>query len=341
MKLRYVLTILRMMKIPGLYLIMQDWRAFVRMHFIFTAYESGLLKDLAKPCDRETLLETLHVKRPELLDALLEIGLATKELAMQNGQFFIKGKRSKAVMGAEGDMLAALVQAHITYYNDTYRNAADRMYGADLSEDLDKIGNLIARASEMLQPVIKDFISTIVRGKRPIRVLDVGCGSGILLRGIYDVNPHATGVGLDIDEAVVRHAKHNIYSWGLGDRFEIRQGDIRRLTHEIVGPFDFITLINILYYFNREDRLTLMNDLRTMLSPKGRVAVTMTFHSRGKDISAANLNIVTSSLKGVTPLPKLEEITSLLKQSGFDKIKVHRFIPGSTYYGIVAQNSKM
>jgi hypothetical protein len=30
-------------------------------------------------CGRETLIEKLHVTRPDLLDALLDVGLATKE----------------------------------------------------------------------------------------------------------------------------------------------------------------------------------------------------------------------------------------------------------------------
>ncbi len=104
MNLRYILSFLRIMKIPGLYPIMQDWQAFVRMHFIFAAYESGLLRALITPCDRETLIEKLDVKRPDFLDALLDVGLAAKELSMKNGQFIIKGKRSKAIMGAQGDI---------------------------------------------------------------------------------------------------------------------------------------------------------------------------------------------------------------------------------------------
>jgi len=138
---------------------------------------------------------------------------------------------------------------------------------------------------------------------------------------------------------VVRQAKDNISAWGLTDRFDIRHGDIRHLPEEIVGPFDLITLYNLLYYFNKEDRPKLLNNLRHMLSTTGMLAVAMSFRSSGKDIGTANLNMVNSSLKGLTPLPDLDDITSLLKQYGFCKIGIHRFMPGSTFYGIVACNS--
>ena len=241
-------------------------------------------------------------------------------------------------MGAGGDLLAAMIEANITYYSDAYRNSADRMHGGELGNDLDKIGGLVARLSKIVDPIIKNFIAAIVRNKNPMRVLDVGCGSGVLLQSTYSANRNATGVGLDIDEAVVRQAKENISAWGLGDRFHIRRGDIRHPPEEISGPFDLITLYNILYYFSKEDRIKLLNDLRSMLSPAGLLAVAMNFNSKGKDIGAANLNMVNSSLKGLTPLPDLADITSLLKQCGFGPIKVHRFMPASAFYGIIAGN---
>jgi 2-polyprenyl-3-methyl-5-hydroxy-6-metoxy-1,4-benzoquinol methylase len=335
MNLRYIISFLRIMKIPGLYPIMKDWQAFIRMHFIFSAYESGLLKALSTPRSRDMLIKELDVKRPEVLDALLEVGLASKELALNNGLFSIKGKRSKAITGSNGDMLAAMIQGNVTYYSDAYRNVSNRIHGGELADDLNKIGNLVARFSKISEPIIKNFISNIVHDRNPIRVLDVGCGSGILLKSAYDSNGNATGIGIDIDEKVVQQARENISTWGLSDRFEIRHGDIRQIFGEI-GVFDVITLYNLLYYFDKEARFKLINILRKMLSPVGVLAVAMSFHSKGKDMATANLNMVNSSLKGLTPLPQLNDITAILKECGFGKIEVHRFMPGSTFYGLVA-----
>jgi 2-polyprenyl-3-methyl-5-hydroxy-6-metoxy-1,4-benzoquinol methylase len=338
LNLRYMLSFLRIMKIPGLFPIMKDWQALLRIHFIFAAYESGLLKELAVPCERETLIENLHIKHTDLLDALLDVGLATEELGKNNQRFFIKGKRSKAIMNTKGDMLAAMIQANITYYSDAYRNASDRLKGGELGDDLYKMGDLVARFSKIAEPILKHFLSAIVTGRNPMRILDVGCGSGVFLHSIHSANRSATGVGLDIDEAVVRQAKDNMLEWGLKDSFSILLGDIRHPPKEIAGPFDLITLFNILYYFHDKDRIELLHSLRAMLSPQGVLALAMNCHSRGTDIGAANLNMVNCSLKGLTRLPDRDEIIALLRRCSFRQIDTHRFIPGSTFYGFVASN---
>ena len=335
MNLRYTLSFLRILKIPGLYPLMKDWQASVRINFIFAAHESGLLKALEQPCDRKSLIEKLQITRPELFDAILEVGLATKELAVKNERFFIKGKRSRAMTDVNGDMLSAIIQASVTYYSDAYKNVTARMHGVELGDNLNEIGEIVARFSKMTEPIIKDFLASLVRGKSPMTVLDVGCGSGFLLRSVYELNSNANGIGLDIDNAVVDQAKNNINIWGLADKFKIHHGNISSFS-EKVGPFNLISLINILYYFTKEDRYGLINNLCKKLSPNGILIIVMNFHSKGKDIGAANLNVVNNSLKGLTPLPDIGEIKSLLEQCGLSKIKIHRFMPGSSFLGIAA-----
>lgn len=336
MNLRYTFSLLRILKISGLYPLMKDWQASIRINFIFAAYESGLLKALSQPCSRRALVEKLQIKRLELFDALLEVGLATKELAIKNDTFFIKGKRTKAIISdANGDMLAAIIQASVTYYSDAYKNAAARMYGEELGDNLNEIGEIVSRFSKMTEPIIKDFLASLVRGKNHMSILDVGCGSGFLLRSVYELNSNVNGIGLDIDEAVVDQAQNNIKTWGLAEKFDIQHGNISNLS-EKTGPFDLISLINILYYFNEEERFDLMNNLCKRLAPNGILVIVMNFHSRGKDVGAANLNVVNNSLKGLTPLPDIDEVKSLLKQCGFSKINIHQFMPGSSFLGLAA-----
>lgn len=338
MNFRYALSFLRLLRIPGMLSVMRDWQGFLRMHFLFAAYESGLLSALSVPCTRETLVETLGVKRPDLLDALLDMGRALGEVGEKDGMFLLKGKRSRAVMSERGDIIAAMIQANVTYYSDAYRNATLRLQGGELGDDLEEIGDLVARFSKGMAPIIQKFVSTLVSGREAMRVLDVGCGSGAHLRSIYGANDNASGIGLEIDPGVAGQASENIARWGLKDRFEILHGDIRNPPEAVSGPFDLVTLYNMLYYFDEQDRDALLKRIRGMLSPGGRVAVVMNFHSRGRDIAAANLNVVNCSLKGLTPLPGLEEMTSVLKRAGFSTVDVHHFIPASTFCGIVAGN---
>lgn len=90
MNLKYLITMLRAMKIPGLYPIMKDWQAFVRLHFIYAALESGLLEALSTPASGNDLIQKLNVKRPQILEALLDVGLSARELSYENGSYSVK-----------------------------------------------------------------------------------------------------------------------------------------------------------------------------------------------------------------------------------------------------------
>jgi hypothetical protein len=116
-------------------------------------------------------------------------------------------------------------------------------------------------------------------------------------------------------------------------------GDICSPPEGIAGSFDLITLYNVLHYFTPEKRIELLQTLRPMMSSDGTVAIASFFQSRGKDLGAANLNVVNSSLRGLAPLPNINEMTTELKEGGFSRIKTQRVIPGSTFYGITASSS--
>lgn len=341
MKFKYLITALRTMKIPGMLPIMRDWQTIIKMYFVYTALESGLLQALQTPCSRESLLDNLDVKRPEILDAILDVGLSVKELSCNNGFYRIRGKRSKSVTGEKGDALAAVVQALTTYYNSSYRNATDLMHGSPFVNNVAEFAPVIARFSKLVEPLIKDFIKDTVSGKESMRILEVGCGSGILLKSVLEANPNATGIGIDIDEKVVDQARNNLSRWGIEDRFRIIVGDITDSPTGIDGPFDLITLYNVLYYFPVEGRPKLFEKLSSLLSADGEVAIVNSVQSGGTDWATANINLTNTTLEGITPLPDLDEIFAQLKESGLNRIKTTRFMPGSAFYGIVARSESL
>lgn len=334
---RYVLSFLCIFKIPGMLPIMKDWQAFLRMHFIFAAYESGLLAVLAQgPLPKEALVRALDASRPELLQALLDVGLAVKELGVNEQGYFLKGKRAKAAASPKGDVVAAMIQANVSYYNDSYRHTAARIKGAPLGEDLAEIGEVVARFAKGIEPIVRDYIRAIVTGRESMQVMDVGCGSAFFLRSAHEANPQARGVGIEMDPAVAAQARENLVSWGLEERFNIVEGDIRQAPPEAAGPFDLINLSNMLYYFDRAERADLLRGLYQRLAPSGMLSVVMNFASRGKDLAAANLNLVNCSLKGLNPLPDVDQMREELKECGFREIQMHSFLPASTFLGMTA-----
>lgn len=337
MKLKYLFSLLRTVRIPGLLPIMADWKGVVRFHFLYSAIDSGLLTALNTPCSREELIQKLNISKTEIFDALLNVGVSIKELQCKNGRYSIRGKRSKAMTGQYGDMLTALVQANVTYYNNSYRNAAARMNGAPLGDDLERVGDIVARFSKFTDPVMKHFVSEVVAGKETLKVLDIGCGSGSLLKTILDLNANATGLGVEKDDAVADQAARNILNWGLNDRFEIIKGDIRDLPSSH-NAFDLITLVNVVYYFPFGDRIELFRSLRSKLSHGGSLVIVMNMEGKESDAAAANLNMVNASLEGVTPLPNPSKLKRQLTDSGFSTVEVTPIMPGSSFMGIHASS---
>lgn len=340
MNIRFLLSGWKTIRIPGLWLVMRDLFPFLRMHFLYAALETRLLYALQTGSTRETLMDELGVQRPELLDALLDMGLALKELSLQNSRFSLKGKRSRVLVASHGnaDALTAIIQANVTYYNAAYRHLAHRMRGAPLGEDLDEIGEVVARFAEIGEPILNAFIKSLVPASGPFRVLDVGCGSGFVLKTARQANPEASGIGIDTDHKVVGQARNNLEKWGLQDGFKILSGDIRFRTDELQGGFDLIAAFNLIYYLPLDERPEFFKLLRSLLSPNGRLALVNNFRSKGKDPMAANLNIVNCSLKKLTALPDLEAVKTQLVTCGFKHVEITRFMPGSEFYGITAHH---
>ena len=66
------------------------------------------------------------------------------------------------------------------------------------------------------------------RREEPLRILDLGVGSGALLCALLSEFVHARGVGVDVSAAAANVARSNIEACGLAGRAEIRLGDWTR-----------------------------------------------------------------------------------------------------------------
>jgi release factor glutamine methyltransferase len=75
------------------------------------------------------------------------------------------------------------------------------------------------------------------RRQEPLRVLDLGVGSGALLCALLIEFVHARGVGVDVSAGVANVARRNIAACGLAGRAAIRLGD---WTEGLAQPFDLI-----------------------------------------------------------------------------------------------------
>jgi release factor glutamine methyltransferase len=102
----------------------------------------------------------------------------------------------------------------------------------------------LAISPQVLDPrpeteTIVDASLKLLRNRReePLRVLDLGVGSGAVLCALLSEFIQARGVGVDISDGALDVARGNIGACGLAERAEIRLGD---WTEGLKGPFDLV-----------------------------------------------------------------------------------------------------
>jgi len=230
-----------------------------------------------------------------------------------------------------------MIEEMVLYYGSVYAHLAERLRGAPLGDYLPQTASLVARSSRIMEPFVKRFMEQVLERERPVRILEVGCGSGVYLRFAAQLNPQASGVGLDLSEEVAQGAAANLKRWGLEGRFRVQAGDIRGVGAGLGGPFDLATLYNNIYYFEREERPDLFRLLRAQLKPGGALALVSLM--KGATPTAANFEVVLQSTAGLAPLPRLEELRAQLVQSGFPRLKQVKLFPWEPFYGVLAIRS--
>ena len=79
--------------------------------------------------------------------------------------------------------------------------------------------------SEVLIEAVLEVVGAAGAVHRPLRLIDIGTGSGCLLITLLAELPDATGVGVDIEEETLTVARRNAQALGVADRATFLQGD--------------------------------------------------------------------------------------------------------------------
>jgi len=103
------------------------------------------------------------------------------------------------------------------------------------------------------------------------RVLDVGCGSGVVLRDVARrIAPDGTAVGVDFSPAMLEVARRLARDEGLGELVELREGDARALPFGD-GEFDAALAVTTLVHVPDAERA--VPELARVVRPGGRIGV--------------------------------------------------------------------
>jgi len=88
------------------------------------------------------------------------------------------------------------------------------------------------------ETLVEAFVSELAdRREAPLRILDLGAGSGAILCALLKEFPDATGVGVDLSAAAAAQARANLAACGLAERASIVVGS---WASAVRGPFDVV-----------------------------------------------------------------------------------------------------
>ena len=312
----------------------KSFKEFYRVCFIATALEEGVYEQLRQGPAR---LENLHAAlgaelEPDRLQAWLELGVSLGELKRTAQGYALRGRLSKKLTEPANDAQRAIIEelAHLHY--DLVTQTPARLRQKRLFSLADSDGELIARSSRILEAFVFEAVDAAVPASGAMRLLEVGCGSGIYIRHACQRNPDLTATGLELQPEVAEFARQNIAGWGLAERVSIQAGDIRSFASQ--ERFDLVTLHNNIYYFIPSERAGLARHLASFLKPGGKLLFTTGCQGGGFSMQA--LNLWGAMTSGAGALPDPDEFCHQLREAGFREVQKKNLLPGDSFYMFVA-----
>lgn len=334
MALKPFLSLFKEGKLGALLKVTADVKPFYRLTFLAAAQKCGLLKKLAAgpaAFDEISALFPDHRKNREALEAWLQLGVRLKLLARRPAGYALR-RLAKKLAEPQNDAAVAIVEEIAELHHKLIFETPARLRTGKLFTLADQDGEVIARSSRVLEAFQVEAIRRTFPRSGPVRVLEVGCGSGIYIRHAAELNPSLTALGLELQPGVAAEARKNIAGWGLGGRVEIADGDVRALRPD--AAFDIVTLYNNIYYFPMEERVSVFRHLRGFLKPGGfLLAVTC---CQGGSLALEALNLWGAATEGAGRLPTVDEMRGQLREAGFGGVKAFRLAPGESFWAFRA-----
>ncbi|MFJ2664220.1 methyltransferase domain-containing protein [Nocardia fluminea] len=307
-----------------------------RASFLVAALESGVLRQLADGArDLDDLADGLGIAGDrQLLRAWLDLGVRFGELRFADDRYRLGSRRAKALAEPRNDSVAAALEEVVRFHVPALLTAPAMVRSGARLTMAEQDGSIIARSSRIVQPFLEEAVDRVVPRLGPVRLLEIGCGSGVYVRYAASLNPELTAVAVDYQAEVAAEAAADMARWGLRDRVQVIQADARDLA--FADLFDLATMHNDIYYFERHERTALLAHVRSMLKPGGRLLLTTA--CKGGNLGTEVLGLWFEFADFGGPLPDSAELAQQLMDAGFTDVEVRRLIPGEQFCSFVGRN---
>jgi len=332
--LRPLLRLLRDGQLTALRGVGADLKSFYKLTYLAAAGEAGLLRRLADgPATFDTLAEFFAAggQGKEALAAWLQIGVRLRLLTQGPRGYELRGLAA-VLARPENDSVLALVEEVAGLHHKLIAATLPKLRNGELWSLADQDGELIARSSRVLEAFQAEAIRRTFPAHGALRLLEIGCGSGIYLRYAAERNPSLTALGLELQPTVAEVARTNLRGWGLEGCVRIEDGDIRAKASG--ERFDIATLYNNIYYFPVEERVALLEHIAGFLGPGGFLLLTTC--CQGGSLGAEALNLWGAATRGAGRLPAEDELVGQLHQAGYSMVKTMNLLPGESFMAFQA-----
>jgi len=149
-----------------------------------------------------------------------------------------------AVVG--DDVVRASYEGFGGYHTELYRDLLPLLRGGPARQDTAEQGELIARLTAAVFPLVRSRLVHMVTERRPRRVLHIGCGAGRHLAAMLEA-------ARDIQKALSADRPG-----ALADQFELA------------------LLADVIYYLPAQDRVALLHAVARLLAPGGALVIVTT-----------------------------------------------------------------
>jgi 2-polyprenyl-3-methyl-5-hydroxy-6-metoxy-1,4-benzoquinol methylase len=140
---------------------------------------------------------------------------------------------------------------------------------------LSRNGPLVARTGQRWRPYFCPFDVLLNWVPPAARVLDVGCGSGLLLGLAAELTEMQRGLGLDAREPAIASARQMLDDVrpAVRERLEFRQMDVGGPWPVDEEKFDVVSLVDVLHFIPPEAQGALVDQAADKLAPGGILMV--------------------------------------------------------------------
>ncbi len=183
-----------------------------------------------------------------LRDAAAKLKAAGVEQAVADARLLLAAASGRRIEDIIREPDAELSAQHMAAYvamvaRRTAREPVSRILGRREFWGLEfeiTAGTLDPRADS--ETLISAALAEIKQRNRPMRILDIGTGSGCLLLALLSEFPHAAGTGVDISQEALDVARRNAGRLGFSGRAQFIRCDVRNAgwAGRMGGPFDLV-----------------------------------------------------------------------------------------------------